>query len=253
MQQMRDIQQGFQKETVSEMAQKLEKLMQNILYLSSEEENLGTEVEKTYRNSPRLKDLAARQQVLQDQLQSITNQMMQLSKETFAITPEIGRGIGKANYGMQEAKEKLTEKNTSQAKESQNLAMQGLNEAAVGLFNSIENMKKSGSASGVEQFMQMMQQMAGQQQSLNQQGLQLALGKMAAVAQQQMMQQMMKSQKGIRKSLEQLMNEMRQSSGNKLGDLSGIARDMDEVIKDLQKNQYSQKTQDRQRKFYQGC
>ena len=249
MQQMRDIQQGFQKETVSEMAQKLEKLMQNILYLSSEEENLGTEVEKTYRNSPRLKDLAARQQVLQDQLQSITNQMMQLSKETFAITPEIGRGIGKANYGMQEAKEKLTEKNTSQAKESQNLAMQGLNDAAVGLFNSIENMKRSGSASGVEQFMQMMQQMAGQQQSLNQQGLQLAIGKMAAAAQQQMMQQMMKSQKGIRKSLEQLMNEMRQSSGNKLGDLSGIARDMDEVIKDLQKNQYNQKTQDRQRKI----
>jgi len=249
MQQMRDIQQGFQKETVSEMAQKLEKLMQNILYLSSEEENLGTEVEKTYRNSPRLKDLAARQQVLQDQLQSITNQMMQLSKETFAITPEIGRGIGKANYGMQEAKEKLTEKNTSQAKESQNLAMQGLNDAAVGLFNSIENMKRSGSASGVEQFMQMMQQMAGQQQSLNQQGLQLAIGKMAAAAQQQMMQQMMKSQKGIRKSLEQLMNEMRQSSGNKLGDLSGIARDMDEVIKDLQKNQYNQKTQDRQQKI----
>ncbi|GIS07387.1 MAG: hypothetical protein CM15mP111_0020 [Hyphomicrobiales bacterium] len=45
------------------------------------------------------------------------------------------------------------------------------------------------------------------------------------------------------------MNEMRQSSGNKLGDLSGVARDMDEVIKDLQKNQYSQKTQDRQRKI----
>ena len=91
--------------------------------------------------------------------------------------------MGKANLGMQQAKEKLTEKNTTQAGESQNLAMQGLNEAAVGLFNSIENMKKSGSSSGVEQFMQMMQQMAGQQQGLNQQGLQLALGKMAAAAQ----------------------------------------------------------------------
>ncbi|GIS07388.1 MAG: hypothetical protein CM15mP111_0030 [Hyphomicrobiales bacterium] len=31
----------------------------------------------------------------------------------------------------------------------------GLNDAAVGLFNSIENMKRSGSASGVGQFMQM--------------------------------------------------------------------------------------------------
>ena len=249
MQQMRDIQQGFQMETVSEMAQKFENLMLKMLYLSSQEENLKSEVEKTYRNSPRLKDLAARQQIMQDQLQSITNQMMELSKETFAITPEIGRGIGKANLGMQQAKEKLTEKNTTQAGESQNLAMQGLNEAAVGLFNSIENMKKSGSSSGVEQFMQMMQQMAGQQQGLNQQGLQLALGKMAAAAQQQLMQQMMKGQKGIRKSLEQLMNEMRQSGGNELGDLSGIAKEMDEVIKDLQRNQYNQKTQERQQKI----
>ena len=249
MQKMSDIQKSFQKETVSKMAQKFENLMQNMLYLSSQEENLKSEVEKTYRNSPRLKELAAKQQVLQDQLQSITSQMMALSKETFAITPEIGKGIGKANYGMQQAKEKLTERNLSKAGENQNLAMQGLNEAAVGLFNSIENMKKSGSASGVEQFMQMMQQMAGQQQGLNQQGLQLALGKMAAAAQQQMMQQMMKGQKGLRKSLEQLMNEMRQSGGGEIGDLSGIAKEMDEVIKDLQKNQYNQKTQNRQQKI----
>ena len=249
MQKMRNIEQGFQKETVSKMAKKFEKLMQNLLYLSSQEENLKSEVDEAYRNSPRLKSLAAQQQVLQDQLQSLTNQMLELSKETFAITPEIGRGLGKANAGMQEAKVKLTDRNTAQAGESQNLAMQGLNEAAVGLFNSIENMKKSGSASGVEQFMQMMQQMAGEQQSLNQQGLQLALGKMAAAAQQQMMQQMMKGQKGLRKSLEQLMSEMRQSGGKELGDLSGIAKEMDEVIKDLQKNQYTQKTQNRQQKI----
>ena len=249
MQRMSDIQQNFQKETVSKMAQKFENLMQNMLYLSSQEENLKSDVEKTYRNSSRLKELAAKQQVLQDQLQSITSQMMALSKETFAITPEIGKGIGKANYGMQQAKEKLTERNPTKAGENQNLAMQGLNEAAVGLFNSIENMKKSGSASGVEQFMQMMQQMAGQQQGLNQQGLQLALGKMAAAAQQQMMQQMMKGQKGLRKSLEQLMNEMRQSGGGELGDLSGIGKEMDEVIKDLQKNQYTQTTQNRQQKI----
>ena len=78
----------------------------------------------------------------------------------------------------------------------------------------------------------MMQQMAGQQQGLNQQGLQLALGKMAAATQQQMMQQMTKGQKGLRKSLEQLMNEMRQSGGGELGDLSGIGKEMDEVIKE---------------------
>ena len=42
--------------------------MQNLLYLSSQEENLKSEVDEAYRNSPRLKSLAAQQQVLQDQL-----------------------------------------------------------------------------------------------------------------------------------------------------------------------------------------
>ncbi|GIS07389.1 MAG: hypothetical protein CM15mP111_0040 [Hyphomicrobiales bacterium] len=71
------------------MAQKTEKLMQNILYLSSEEENLGTEVERTYRNSPRLKDLAAGQQVLQ--ITAIYNQSDDAVIKNIAITPEIGR------------------------------------------------------------------------------------------------------------------------------------------------------------------
>ena len=46
---------------------------------------------------------------------------------------------------------------------------------------------------------------------------------MAAAAQQQLMQQMMKGQKGIRKSLEQLMNES-QSGGNELGDLVALQK-----------------------------
>ena len=76
--------------------------------------------------------------------------------------------------------------------------MEGLNETAQGLFNSMKNMMESRSASGFQQFLEMMQQMSGQQQGLNQKGLQLGLGQMAAAAQQQMIQQMLNEQKGIR-------------------------------------------------------
>ena len=99
-------------------------IMQDILYISSEEEQLRSDVKLASRNSPRLREFAARQQLLQDQLQSITNQMMELSKQTFAITPEIGRGIGKANARMQEAKNKLTDRNISQARQNQKAAME---------------------------------------------------------------------------------------------------------------------------------
>ena len=249
MQQMMDIRQGFNQESVAEMVEKFQGLMQDMLYLSSEEEKLRYDVKQASRNSPRLRELASRQQLLQDQLQSITNQMMELSNETFAITPEIGKGIGKASIGMEEAKTKLTDRNLSQAGKNQDMAMEGLNEATLGLFNSMQNMQASGSASGYEQFLKMMQQMAGQQQGLNQQGMQLSLGQMAAAAQQQMMQQMLSQQKGIRKSLEQLMNEMRHSGQKAMGDLGGIAGEMDEVIKDLQKKRFNRKTQERQQRI----
>ena len=249
MQELMQMQQQFQQETVAEMTEKFQALMQDMLYLSSQEEQLRSEVKSASRNSPRLREMAARQQVLQDQLQSIMNQMMDLSKETFAITPEIGRSVGKANAGMQEAKNKLTERNVSQAGENQNMAMEGLNEAALGLFNSMQSMQQSGSASGYSQFLKMMQQMAGQQQGLNQQGMQLSMGQMAAAAQQQMMQQMLQKQQGLRKSLEQMMNEMRHSGQKGMGDLGGIGKEMDEVIKDLQRRRFTRKTKERQQRI----
>jgi hypothetical protein len=249
MQEMMEMQQQFQQETVAEMTEKFQALMQDMLYLSSQEEQLRTEVGSASRNSPRLRELAARQQVLQDQLQSMMNQMMDLSKETFAITPEIGRSMGKANAGMEEAKSNLSDRNVSQAGKSQNTAMAGLNEAALGLFNSMQSMQASGSASGYEQFLQMMQQMAGQQQGLNQQGMQLGMGQMAASSQQQLMQQMLQKQQSLRKSLEQMMNEMRHSGQKGMGDLGGIGKEMDEVIKDLQRRRFTRKTQERQQRI----
>jgi hypothetical protein len=249
MQELMQMQQQFQQETVAEMTEKFQALMQDMLYLSSQEEQLRSEVKSASRNSPRLREMAARQQILQDQLQSIMNQMMDLSRETFAITPEIGRSVGKANAGMQEAKNKLTDRNVSQAGENQNMAMEGLNEAALGLFNSMQSMQQSGSASGYSQFLKMMQQMAGQQQGLNQQGMQLSMGQMAAAAQQQMMQQMLQKQQGLRKSLEQMMNEMRHSGQKGMGDLGGIGKEMDEVIKDLQRRRFTRKTKERQQRI----
>ena len=63
------------------------------------------------------------------------------------------------------------------------------------------------------------------------------------------MQQMLSEQKGIRKSLEQLMKEMKQSGQNNLGDLGGILNDMDEVIKDLQQQKYNRRTKERKQRI----
>ncbi len=244
-----DIKNNFQQQTVNEMVEKFQKVIQDLLYLSGEEEQLRDELASTSRNSPRLRNFAVQQQMLQDQLKFIMDQMMELSKETFAVTPNIGRAMGKANSGMEGSKQGLTDRQISIATQNQNSAVEGLNEAALEIYKNMKEMQQSGSSSGIEQFLQMMQKMAGQQQNLNQKGTQLALGQMAASAQQQIMQQMLKQQQAIRKSLNELANQMKKSSSNKTGDLSGVKLDMDNVIQDLKNNRYDTKTKERQKRI----
>ena len=249
-QKMININKEFQQETVSDMTRKFQALIQDILYLSSQEEKLKSDVKSSSRNSPRLREFASRQQLLQDQLQSITNKMLELSKETFSITPSIGRAIGKANSGMKEAKKNLTDRNINLSYKNQVNAMSGLNESAMELFNSMQNMKKSGSSSGYDQFLQMMQEMAQQQQGVNKKGMQLSLGQLTPSMQNQMMNEMFNQQKTIRKSLEKLMNEMKRSGNQQnSGSLKGIKNEMDKVLKDLKNKKFNKKTKDRSKRI----
>ena len=244
------IQKEFQNETVSEMAAKLEKIMRDIIYLSKIQENLKNNTESLSRNSSRLKTMTYKQQLLQDQLRQATKQMVELSKETFSITPEIGKAIGGVNNSIEKIKSELTNRNMRNAINSQKLAIKGLNSAALSLFNSIQQMQSSGSASGFEQFLKMMQQMAGQQQSLNQKGMGMGLGQMSESAKQQLLQSMLQGQKSIQKSLRQLIKEMNQSGKkNGQGDLNGISNDVEDVIYDLSKFKYNRKTKNKQRRI----
>ena len=247
--QFSQIQNQFRMESVAQMTEKFQVMMQDVLYLSKKQENLTQEVKGTSRTSHRLRDLTAQQQLLQDQLRQIMNQMMELSRETFSITPQLGQSMGMTAAMMEQAKNELADRNKIKANTSQNHAMQSLNKAALSLFNSMKQMEASGSASGYEAFLEQLQKMSGQQQGLNNQGMQLSLGQMAASAQQKMMQQMLKGQKQIKKSLDQLMEEIKQSGEDGLGDLSGLGKDMEEVIKDLQRKRFTRKTQNRQQRI----
>ena len=110
-------------------------------------------------------------------------------------------------------------------------------------------MKKSGSASGYNQFLKQMEQMAGKQQGINDQGMQLAFGQMANSLKNSIMQQMLSQQKNVRKSLQKILNEMKNSGNQGLGDLNSISKEIDDVIKDLEGKKYTQSTSNKQKKI----
>ncbi|MCK9484963.1 MAG: hypothetical protein M0R34_11440, partial [Candidatus Marinimicrobia bacterium] len=133
------------------------------------------------------------------------------------------------------------------AARSANQATTALNMTALDLMMSMEELQQSGSASGFESYLEQLQKMAGMQQGLNEETQMLGLG---SPGDQGTLQQLAARQQRIRQSLEKLREEMQQGSSTKQsGDLGGVAKDMEEVIKDLQNNQVLRRTLERQQKI----
>ena len=246
---MNQISQDFQKQTTREMAKKFRGILKDLLSISKSQESLQKETSEIPANSPRQNDLANKQQVLQDQLIQTMNKAMDLSKETFLVTPEMGQKLGKANAQMAASKTKLAERNSRGSLGNQGSAMMNLNESARSIIQTINKMQADGSASGYEEFLSQMEKMSNQQRNVNEQGMQLALGQMASSAQQNLLSKMLGQQRDIQNSLKQLMRELEENGDGSLGDLGGVARDIEEVINQLGQNNFDRSVMDRQQQI----
>ncbi|MEC8703530.1 MAG: hypothetical protein VXX38_03200, partial [Candidatus Neomarinimicrobiota bacterium] len=246
---MDQISQNFQKQTTREMAKKFRGILKDLLSISKSQESLQKETNEIPANSPRQNDLANKQQVLQDQLIQTMSKAMDLSKETFLVTPEMGQKLGKANAQMAASKIKLAERNSRGSLGNQGSAMMNLNESARSIIQTINKMQADGSASGYEEFLSQMEKMSNQQRNVNEQGMQLALGQMASSAQQNLLSKMLGQQRDIQNSLKQLMRELEENGDGSLGDLGGVARDIEDVINQLGQNNFDRSVMDRQQQI----
>jgi len=246
---MNQIFSNFQKQASMEMAKKFRVILRDVLSISKSQELLRNEAGNIPPNSPRKNDLASEQQLLQDQLYKTMKKTMDLSKETFLVTSDMGQSLGQANSQMNASKTKLAERDSKGSLNNQAQAMTALNKSAKSIIQTINRMNEGGSASGYEQFLEQMKNMSTMQKGLNDQGMQLALGQMAPSLKASIISRMLGQQRDIQNSLKQVMNQINQSGKQGLGDLNGISSEIDNVINELAKNIYNRKTNDRQQKI----
>ena len=246
---MTNILSEFQKETTREMSSKFRSILKDLLTISKSQESLKSETEQIPRNSPRLNDLALEQQMIQSQLTQSMENAISLSRETFLVSPKMGRKLGSAYGQMNVSKGKLAERNGNGSLDNQSEAITALNEGSKIIIQSIKQMQESGSASGYDQFLKQMEQMTGKQQGINDKGMQLTLGQMANSLKNSIMQQMLSQQKSVRKSLQKMLDEMKNSGNQGLGDLNSISKEINDVIKDLEEKKYTQSTLNKQKKI----
>ena len=242
---MKNFRDEFNKRNMDEVMADFQRIIKKTLQLSQSQEVMSKVVKDVPRQSEHLMDIAVDQQRIYQNLGHIVKDVIALSNKTFGVTPRIGKGFGKASSKMKNAIGQMENRNPHKASQEGEKAMEALNSTAIALMSEMQNLQKSGSSSGFENYLKQLQKMAGQQEGINDDTQMLGMG---SPGQQMALQRIAARQQQVRKSLEQLQEEIREST-NQTGDLGGIAKDMDEVIKDLRNNKILRRTIERQQRI----
>jgi len=249
LQQMQQLKKSFMQQQKQEFTEQFSRASSELLRLSQSQEGLMEQTKDLSQASPQMGQVAESQQQQLQHLGGITDQLYQLSQQTFFVTPEIGQAIGKSMSGMQRALQQLEQRNSRGASSQQAVALGGLNEAIMNIQDAMQQMQGSSSGVGFEEFMKRMNQMAGKQQGLNQQTLQMGMQQGQMTMQQQAaMARLAAEQEALRKSMEQLQSEF----GNRseiTGRLDGITKEMEKVVEDFQGRKVDPRTINRQKRI----
>lgn len=212
----------------------LKKAIADILYLSQNQEALSDSTRSIGKRLESLREMASQQKDLQSATDRVAGSVSDLTKETLFVSFTIMERLGEALRQMQAALENLNNRRASRAKNNQVEAMTALNQTVMLLMNSLDQACQCQSGTGMQSFMQSLNQMAQQQQALNQQAQSLIPmpGQTMTMMQYQGLQRLAAQQETIRKGLQELMEEYGES-GNILGRLSKLGEEMKKVAEEL--------------------
>ncbi|MCK9281463.1 MAG: hypothetical protein M0P71_12630 [Melioribacteraceae bacterium] len=234
--QMQEFQESMQQQNQMETFNAMMKNINDLLSLSKSQEKLKKETDNSGISQQKFNENAKKQSEIQNNLSKVMQNLGELSQKSFAITPEMGKALGQAYSNMQQSISSLQNRNTDGASQSQNKSMENLNQAASMMKSALDMMMQGGgSGSGMMNMFQQLQQMSQQQMNLNQLTQMMQQGKLT---QQQMgqMQRLGQQQEMLRKSLEQLNKEAKESGQSKriASNLDKILDEMKEVVSGLE-------------------
>lgn len=229
--------------------------LEDVLTLSQQQENLRLEITDVASDSPLIRPAAQRQAGLSDGLRVVSDSLQSIAREVPQMSRAVQEQAGNALREMSGSTEALTERQSRQAAGHQRAAMTSLNELAL-MLSELMNQMMNGSGQGssnmsMEQMTEQLQQMGQQQQELNQQVQQLLndmQGNRLTEDMQERLRQLGSQQEQIRSDLRQLSRE-RDARNKLLGDLNRIAEQMAESIEEMQQNQVSRRTVQRQQQI----
>ena len=233
------------------IAQKMQRALQRLLQLSKQQENVYNKTQGTSPLSEKFNQVIRDQGKLNSNLNKLISELVQLSKQTFLIQPQMSQSMQSAARNMSQALQRLSDRMKGSGMRYQKQAMAALNRGVGQMMQSAQQLANAQSGTGFEQFMQQLQQMAGKQGQLNKQTMNLFnMGNNGSYSlQQQMAMRRIAAEQAALKQAMQKLNEKMGQRENMLGRLGKVAQDMDQVVKDLLKTNLNRKTIERQQRI----
>lgn len=248
------MQQGMQGQQLQINTAAVRQALSDILTLSQQQEALRADVNNSPADSPRHRDQAQRQVELSEGLRVVSDSLQNIARDIPQMTRAVQQEAGDALRAMNESTTNLAERSSREAVGQQKSSMMHLNELALLLSDLLAQMQGGqgqGGGMSMQQMLQQLQNMAGQQQQLNQQIQQMlneTQGQRLSQDLQQRMRQMAAQQDALRRQLKD-MSRNRDFANKALGDLNKIAQEMEESIQEMQGQQVNRRTVQRQQRI----
>ena len=265
-QQMQSSMEAGEQESMEEDMEALRALLENIITLSFEEEELMAAVGETQKDDPRYVAHGQQQRKLKDDAEMVKDSLFALSKRVSQLQSIVNREINLVNLHMGQALDGFTDRETPVITSNQQYVMTSFNNLALLLEEVLQQMqnksscnkpgtgnceKPGGSGSKPSPSAK---QLKGMQQSLTKQleqmkekmkGFNQGQGKEGQRQLSKELAQMAAQQAAIRQMTQELGNQLNEDGSGNGNGLEDIAKEMEDVEKDIVNGALDQLTLDR--------
>ena len=238
------IKSNFSKDMTKEMISLFFSVIDNIMKLSFNQEELIQASNNIRLSSPKIRNYASNQFIINKQFLKFIEQIMTLSTKTFYVSPDINVKIGSCKKSIDNSIMNLEQRKVKTALNEQKNILASMNEIGLMLIMSMNEMQNSQSASGLSAYMEELQEISQGQSEINMNTMQL--GQMGMMQQGDMMRQLQNQQKALQEKLQEILDNLQ---GQNQGGLSKTSEDMLDVVEDFNQNRVSKETTDKQNKI----
>lgn len=141
--QLNNMQSGMQMEMMQANLDQLRDILDNLVKLSFNQEDLLTEMRQVNQSDPRFLELSQAQLKLKDDAKVIQDSLLSLAKRVAQISSFITREVGGINDNIDGALNHLKDRNRGRALSSQQFAMTSINNLALLLDDTMQQMQMS--------------------------------------------------------------------------------------------------------------